>query len=96
MNPIAIQSHLQRSCTTCKYCERHSNYWATFSICDNPDYYVEDPNYVTGEMFVIRPHCRDARESADLCSAEGRGWQQGQLSTQATNLLTKFYNSLFK
>lgn len=96
MNSIATQSYLQRSCITCKYCERHSGYLVTFSICNNPDYYVEDPNYVTGEMFVIRPHCCDARKSADLCSAEGRGWQQGQLSTQTTNLLTKIYNFLFK
>ena len=75
-------------CVTCVHHEEKGGA-LSFHICDNPKYWVEDPNYVTGEVFAIRPYCYDARKSDKLCGAEGRGWEQKPYEPLAWGLLEK-------
>ena len=84
---------LQKPCTQCIHCEKRGQLIEVL-ICDNPDYYVDDPDYVTGTLYAIRHYCRDARDSTDMCGSSGQGWKQKPYEPLAWDLfraIRKFF-----
>lgn len=43
-------------------------------FCSNPQYEIEDYNFVTGECKVLMPFCVDLRKKNGACGNEGHGW----------------------
>ena len=65
------ESTKERPCITCQY---HREYADLFHVCDNPQYEIEDYNYITGKRRYIAPSCYDLRDKNGKCGYEGNGW----------------------
>lgn len=77
-----------KACANCVHHVEVGSGTFVFHICGNPKYHREDPNYVTGEMFFIRPYCHDARRSSKLCGPDGAGWEEGPAKEPKSDLST--------
>ena len=64
----------ERPCATCQYHRINGGGITAWHLCDNPQYEIEDYNYVTGERRYISPSCYDLREKKGACGYEGHGW----------------------
>lgn len=77
-----------RACVDCVHHFETGSGAFTFHFCNNALYFKEDPNYVTGEVFSLRPYCHDARESKKLCGPNAAGWEENPIKEPKPRLGT--------
>lgn len=82
-----------RPCSKCAY-HRETGGMLTFHLCDNPDYEVEEPDYVTGELLFSSPSCYSLRDSKEKCGPEGRGWSELNVKKSPNSKLQELWEEI--